>query len=221
MKYCSKCGNSINEEGQKFCENCGAALQGDAVGYEAANQNDIYGDSKSSVYAKSLKNKYPMKWFKFLIYFALFFGAFIEFVMGLNYIMGTIYLAQTNGNVSAEMVYAIYGTPLKIWDVIYGLTILGAAVFSIITRFALSKYKKNGPKFLYILYIAGAVLGLIYNIGVVLITGIGGTAIFTSSVGMIMTGIIVFANYKYFSKRSELFCNGSLKNGNIVSPEIQ
>ena len=220
MKYCSVCGNSINEEGQKFCENCGAALQVDTAGYEAANQNDIYGDSKSSDYAKAL-NKYPMKWFKFLIYFALFFGAFIELVMGLNYIMGTIYFAQTNGKVSAEMVYAIYGTPLKIWDVAYGLIMLGAAVFSIITRFALSKYKKNGPKFLYIVYIAGAVLGLIYNIGVVLITGVDGTVIFPSFVSMIMTGIIVFANYKYFSKRSELFCNGSLRNGNIVSTEIQ
>lgn len=207
MRYCSNCGSSVSDDTQKFCLKCGTALQTSSGGYEAANQSGEYGYLNVSNYSVPLKNEYPMKWFKFLIYFALFFGAFIEFVFGMNYIMGTIYFSQTNGQVTAEMVYAMYGTPLKIWDVLYGLIMLGTAAFSIITRFKLAKFKQNAPKFLYILYIAGAALGLVYNIGVALITGAEG--IFNSSfiTSIIFTGIIVFANYKYFSKREELFCN--------------
>lgn len=205
MKYCTGCGNPIGDNAQKFCTKCGAVLQAESGGYEAAVQNGVYVDSKASA-AKSLKN-HPMKWFKFLIYFALFFGAFFEFIMGINYFTGSIYSAVSNDMVSAEMVYGMYGTPLERWDVIYGLTLFGIAVFSIITRFALSGYKKNGPKFLYVLYIAGAVLGLIYNIGFMMIIGVYAKLILESFGSVIMTGIIVFANYKYFSKRRELFCN--------------
>lgn len=195
MKYCSKCGNPANDDSQKFCSKCGAEL---SVAFNS--QGNVYDQG-------ALKNSYPMKWFKFLIYFALFFGAFLEFCFAISYFTGSIYFSQTNGQVSAEMVYGMYGTPLKIWDVIYGLIMLGSAVFSIITRNALAKYKSCGPKYLYILYIAGGVAGLVYNIGVSMITGVSG--IFNSSFisSIVSTVIVVWANYKYFSKRDELFNN--------------
>lgn len=207
MRYCSNCGNPVSDDAQKFCLKCGTELQTSSSIYESANQSGECGYSNVSSDSVPLKNEYPMKWFKFLIYFALFFGALIEFVYGMNYIMGTIYLSQTGGQVTAEMVYAMYGTPLKIWDVLYGLIMLATAVFSIITRFKLAKFKQNGPKFLYILYIAGAALALVYNIGVALITDVEGIFNVPYIISIIFTGIVVFANYKYFSKRDKLFCN--------------
>ena len=195
MKFCSKCGSQINDETQRFCLKCGTALQtteGNNVGYG---------------YSIPAKPEYPMKWFKFLIYFALFFGAFLEFCFAISYFTGSIYFSQTNGQVSAEMVYGMYGAPLKILDVLYGVVTLGAAVFSIVTRFRLAKFKANGPKCLYILYIVGGLAGLVYNIGVSMITGVSG--IFNSSFisSIVATAIVVWANYKYFSKRDELFNN--------------
>ncbi len=198
MKYCSNCGNPTNDDNQKFCLKCGTALQ-------TTDKNMSFNNTQTSYNSGATAPQHPMKWFKFLIYFALFFGAFLELCFAINYISGDIYFVQTNGQVTADMVYGIYGATLKIVDVLYGILVICAAVFSIVTRFKLSKYKKEGPMFLYILYIAGAVMGLIYNIAVAAITRASGIFNMSFIMTLIITAIITWANYKYFEKRKDLF----------------
>ena len=75
-----------------------------------------------------------MAWYKFLIYFALFAGAVINLLYGINYISGEIYFVETNGEVSAEQVYAYYGNALQTIDIIYGIFLITFSIFAIVVR---------------------------------------------------------------------------------------
>lgn len=201
--YCEKCGTAI-EEGQQFCGECGWKVgQGDETISPFFDEYKI--DDKRTT--SPTTTTYPLKWFKFLIYFALFFGAFYNFVMGMNYIMGTIYFTQTNGQVTAEMVYGMYGSSLKILDIVYGIVLLGTAALGIVCRFKLAKYKKEGPRFVYLLYAIALASSVIYTIGVSIISKAPGTINASFVSGIVVQAIYLYANYKYFTKRSELFIN--------------
>lgn len=199
MSYCSKCGAFL-EESQQFCSNCGAQIIYGEQPFEQQPSTDSFTPEEIAI-------QYPMKWFNFLIYFSLFFSAFICAVFGLNYITGGIYFSQTNGQVSADMVYGMYGNGLKVLDVLYGVITLAAAGFSIYTRFRLSKYKVNGPLCLYILYGSGATLALIYSIGVTVVTGMNQVFTPTNIVSIITSVVVLLLNIKYFQKRGTLFVN--------------
>ena len=187
MNFCNNCGSEI-QDGELFCSKCGAPVQ-NTVAMPA--------------------NKYPMKWFKFLIYFALFAGALINVVYGLNYVNGNIYFVQSNGQVNAELIYGAHGSDLKTLDMIYGLLLVAIAAFGIFTRFMLSKYKKIGPMCVYVLYGAGVVVSLLYNVGLTLVTVLEFSQIFTPStiVSMVVSVLMVALNYTYFNKRKDLFVN--------------
>lgn len=194
MRYCSKCGNQVNGEEQKFCSKCGAELQSDFV-----IQENVYNNLTTT------KKDFSMKWYKFLIYFALFLGAFLNACMAINYLNGDIYFVQTNGRATAEMVYGMYGTALQVWDIFYGVLLLCVAAFGIVTRHRLARYRANAPKCVYALYIAGGAASLIYNIGVLFITNVTGVLNAAFWFSEVVTAMFVVANYKYFSKRAELF----------------
>ena len=144
-----------------------------------------------------------MAWYKFLIYFALIAGAVINILYGFNYISGGIYFVETNGDVSAEQVYAYYGTGLQVVDVLYGLFLLAFAVLAFVLRHKLANYKPDAPKFVKIFYSISAGAPLLYSIIVALITGqsLAVNAIISLIVGL----IFLFANVKYFNKRAHLF----------------
>ena len=78
----------------------------------------------------------------------------------------------TNGQVTADMVYGTYGVGLKVLDVIQGILMIAMAAFGIYTRIRLSKYKLKGTLCVYILYGAGVTLTLIYNIALLVVTGL-------------------------------------------------
>lgn len=235
MRFCMKCGNQIMNDDQQFCSNCGAKIYNQSNTIENCENNSCqYG--QQSVYSQDQRNvyqfeqqspyqqvqtypqnpyhgqsgmfvQYPMKWFKFLIYFSLFFGAVINIVFGLNYVTGGIYFVQSNGDVTADLIYELFGNGLKALDVIFGLLMVAVGVFGIYTRFRLSKYKRNGPLCVYILYGVSPVLTLIYNIGVGVITGLSDSVSVSSFTSIAVAVALIFANYKYFTKRKELFVN--------------
>lgn len=200
VKYCIKCGVEM-PMGTNFCTNCGSKVDIETpISYQEEIQNPAITSVKPIV-------QHPMKWFKFLIYFALFLGAFINFVYGVNYISGGIYSAQTNGEITSDIIYGIYGSGLKTLDVIYGIVMLAMAGFGIYTRFRLSKYKVNAPICVYILSAIGTALSLFYNIALFIITGLNEVFSATVVTSIIGSAIYILLNYKYFSKRKALFIN--------------
>lgn len=215
MNYCSKCGAQLGDEIQ-FCHNCGSKVEAPAETY-APVENVVY---NAPIYGQQPPQnqfytpaepivQHPMKWYKFLIYFSLFFGALINFVFGFNYITGGIYFVQSNGEFSADMIYGFYGGGLKALDVIYGILMIALAVFGIYARSRLAKYKSNGPMCIYVLFWAGAGLTLLYNIALIAVTGLNSSEVFNAQVsGSIGVSVgMALGNYFYFKKRKDLFVN--------------
>ncbi len=208
MSFCSQCGTQIKDDNQQFCTNCGAPIEtAELVARETMAYD--YHPSMQNQYSTPVESviQYPMKWFKFLIYFMLFFGAAVNFVIGVNYMTGGIYVTQTDGQVTADAVYSIYGGGLQMLDILYGIIMVAMAGFGVYTRFRLAKYKTNGPICIYIMYGAGVVLSLFYNVALFVVTGLN--QIFSSSIvtSALVSGLLIFWNYKYFTKRKELFVN--------------
>ena len=191
MKFCPYCGEMINDDAQKTCTTCGKEL-------EVSSVNSVTQDTASAGVIPP-QQAYPMKWFKFLIYFSLFASAFFNAVTAIQLFSGNIY-----GDL-AEDVYRVYGG-IKTFDAFYAVVLLGIAAIAIVARIKLAGYKADGPKFLYILYIADLVAMIVYNVGVTAITGENIITVQTVT-SIVVSGVMIFANYIYFNKRKALFCN--------------
>ena len=210
MSFCSTCGAKIENESTQFCSNCGAKISTPVTNSTPVTSSTPVYQPQQTVPAYTPVEpvvEYKMKWYKFLIYFALFFGAFINFVFGFNYITGGIYFVQSDGQVSADMVYNVYGAGLKVLDVIEGIMMIAIAAFGIYTRIRLAKYKANAPMCVYILYGAGAGLTLLYNIALLAVTGLNQLTTVSGITSLAVSVGFVLLNYAYFTKRKSLFVN--------------
>ncbi len=197
--FCTTCGTRIDENDVRFCPNCGAML--------GATPNNNVTPPPQYVVQPPLQTELPMKWFKFLINFSLIAGAVLNVLIALSYITGTIYFSQTNGEVTAEMIYDTYGQGVQVLDIIYAVFIIGTAVFGIYTRFMLAKFKAKGPVCLYVLYAVSAVGGLIYNIALCAVTGVTEVLSASSFTSLAVSIGFLLANKSYFDKRKSKFIN--------------
>lgn len=144
-----------------------------------------------------------MAWYKFLIYFALFAGAVLNFIYGVNYLSGGIYYSQTNGQITSEIVYAYYGEVLKFLDIVMGFSLIALSVFGLILRQKLVKYSLDAPKLAYVFYSLSFGLGCIYSL---LVSAIIAKPIGVSEVcSLVINGVFGVFNIQYFRKRAHLF----------------
>ena len=144
-----------------------------------------------------------MAWYKFLIYFALFAGAVLNFIYGVNYLSGGIYYSQTNGQITSEIVYAYYGEVLKFLDIVMGFSLIALSVFGLILRQKLVKYSLDAPKLAYVFYSLSFGLGCIYSL---LVSTIIAKPIGVSEVcSLVINGVFGVFNIQYFRKRAHLF----------------
>lgn len=103
------------------------------------------------------------------------------------------------------MVYAVWGSGLKVVDVIYGILLIAIAAFGVYTRFRLAKYRADAPLCVYILYGAGAALPLFYNAAVFAATGINQLFSVGNIISIAASVGFIFINRAYFTKRKDLF----------------
>lgn len=153
-----------------------------------------------------MKSQKPlgMKWYKFLIYFALIAGAVVNILYSFSYLTGSMYVTETNGAVTAEEVYAYYGEGLQVADIAYGIFLIGFGVFAIILRHKLANYEQDAPVFVYIFYSILAGAPIAYNCIVAAITvqlGIVYNAIPSFIAGL----VLLLCNVRYFKRREHLF----------------
>ena len=144
-----------------------------------------------------------MKWYKFLIFFALWAGAILNVLSGISQLTGMTYAAV---GVTARDVYAYYGEGLHVLDIVMGVAMIGLAVFSIIVRFQLAGYKKQSPKMLLVLYGVSLVVSILYSIIAGAITHVNMVDSSTIS-SLVVSAVMIVVNYVYFKKRAHLFCN--------------
>ncbi len=192
-RYCHSCGFPITDSTQKFCTNCGSALMDEEVSDKTAQM------------------ALPMKWYKFLIYFALFASAILSFISGLDCITGNLFSLF---GLSANEAYAEFDG-LKQLFTVSGIVSIAYACLLLVTRFCLAKKLKIGPKILLATYIINTII----NIASEIVTAnfiASHTGQTLSQSGLSVTGIVIdlavgiaviYANKVYFDKRSELFVN--------------
>lgn len=207
--FCRFCGKEI-PEGGKFCINCGRSIENtETPNQSESGQQVISPMPENASSPESPAAEYPMKWFKFLIYFQLFANAVIMLFTAISSIFGL----QYDGD--AELIYYI-APGLKVVDVIYGIVCLALMAGAIVVRQKLAHYRKNAPV-LYIGFVtAGSVIGLIYTFAAMAVTGVispsalGESLVLISAAvlgTLIGVGIFIPLNYIYFKKRKELFIN--------------
>ena len=144
---------------------------------------------------------FPMKWYNFLIRFALWTYAAVNIVYGFLYIAGG---AQTEEMLAAFPI-------LSTIDLFYGVLTVGMGVLALITRFALAGYRRNAPALIVAFHTYGLVISLGYNAIVLNITSSAYDPVDLIITGMsvgvtvIINAALVGCNYVYFKKRKRLF----------------
>lgn len=186
--FCQACGSQISTDLQA-CPNCGAP----AMQRPMSANIDPYAVQK------------PMKWFKFLIYFALWLGGISTILTGISTMLG---LSYASAGADASMVYAIYPL-LQPVDLVYGAICIILGCFTIVTRYQLARFRKNALVFLYCMYALNFVIPCIFTIIQAICINISIMQIFTSTlIGQFVgTGVAITLNVIYFNKRRHLFVN--------------
>lgn len=197
--FCKNCGAAI-EEGQTSCPVCGTAVPSESE--RAATVQ----------YAYPPATALPMKWYKFLINFMLFFSAALNAISGVQLIIGDQY---RDGNVDMSgLVYSQFGA-LKTVDVVAGIVLIAFALFTLYVRSRLAGYCKNGPKMLLLLYILGFAYTVLYTAAVYITLASYGVSLnivdflLTDGATVLTTavadGVMIVINLEYFRNRKHLF----------------
>ena len=148
-----------------------------------------------------------MNWYSFLIYFLLWAGAVINLINGFQLITG-IEVTDLIEFSSFSALYS-YFPGLKALDIVYGLLIVSLAVYEIVVRFALARYKKDGPRMLIRFYIANTVIPVAYLLIALAIVNVPLSAVISTRyvLSLVWSVVVIFLNRIYFKKRERLFVN--------------
>lgn len=148
---------------------------------------------------------YSLKWHKFLIYFGLWAGALGNLYSAWMLCSGSIYGSRN----MAATVYAYYGQGLHTVDLLVAAGYVALAIFEIYVRFQLAGFKVGAPGKLRALYIASAVLSVLYPVLAASTTGVSFSQLFDASQagGLIGSVGAIIIHHIYYSKREALFVN--------------
>ena len=143
----------------------------------------------------------PMKWHKFLIYFALWAGAILNGLSGLQTLFGCF-----GGELAP--IYDAYPVLLAL-DLFSGLCLVGIAVFQFITRNALARLSRKAPQMVVWLYASTVILSVLQVVAVWLVSGVGLSYVMTPEMWLILIegALMTWANQVYYRKRASMFVN--------------
>jgi len=146
---------------------------------------------------------YPMKWHKWLIYFALIAGGILTLLDAVKYFTGSIYYSA---GVEPWQVYRLYPM-LKTADILYGAAMVAVAVMAFVTRSKLAQMKTDGPQWLTRYYLAGIAAYVVYGVLYGMSTNMMSTALAMVAKEVAGNCLMLWLNKKYYEKRKELFVN--------------
>ena len=151
------------------------------------------------------KPELGMSWFKFLIYFALFFNALDNLVSGVALIFDIRHeLLDTEYYFDGNMRWL---------GILFGFIWITAAAAFIYIRFELAEFKSGAPKKYIIIEIIDSIVYLLFNLAGILLAGESDTLGIIGSVIVAVVGsargafAYIYLNVIYFRKRKHLFVN--------------
>lgn len=231
--FCPNCGTQL-PDGTRFCPNCGFTIEQPAEQAQPVEPvqaaqpvqptavppvqpvqptQGAYQQPYQQPYPQPVQSGdkfggYPMKWHKFLVYFALWASAVGYAVMGFQALTG----AQYGSKADAEMVYGFF-EGMKTTDTLYGILLLVSAVIAVMAAYNLLKLKAKGPTLLTVLYVFSAVAAVLYIIMVVsainkVASGVDTSELTRSGVSSAIGAVAgVIITKVYYGKRMQFFTN--------------
>lgn len=204
---CPHCGSPV-ENASGFCPTCGQSLQTgqptqsyqQQPNYQQPNyQQPSYQYSGS--YNQPVQ-PFPLKWYKFIIYFQLFLAMVNCIFNTITYFTGLHYGSITD----AALVYNYYGMKLKVLDICFAILYLIAFVFAILVRQKLAHFKLKAPQWYLGFLIYTLALNILYLILASILIGVPllDAALIGNLVGSV---VMIVINWIYFNKRASLFIN--------------
>ena len=191
---CYKCSQNIPDY-SLVCPNCGAEMSAKArTMHQMGNMGMPMGFPM------------PMTWFRLLVGFYLFVEAFSFATSGIDAITGFMHAALPDAE-GLILSFADISKKLKFIDIIYGIICIGFAVFAIVTRSKLAKFKKEAPVFVLLFFLIPPIVNAIYSIALMIMSKMPLMAYYSVVFQLAFQGAIVYANYVYFKKRKHLFKN--------------
>ena len=184
---CGKCGRNTDDNGLcRFCTD-------EASGSRPEHKIPIYGVS----------GFHQMKWYKFLIYFSLFFSAVSCGVDAIAYLTGRYWDYYALLDSEFADIYDRYESARYI-DIAMGIVMIMIAGYCICVRNSLARFKKSGPVMLYVLYALNQVVQIVYNVA------LGAAGVIDVNYSQLAGGILgcallIWLNIIYFKKRADLF----------------
>lgn len=241
--FCSQCGEQIRP-GAKFCSNCGSPVvqppqtRAGASGAAKDALRSVVNQAKQTVQSipkpsarpqqsaqtyTTYQNAAPapgqtivvadqgMAWYKFIIYVQLWAAAVVFIGAGITIMTGAHYRG------AATLVYGMLPS-LRVIDILFGIALIAFAVFCVVTRYDLARFRHQGPTRYLWVYGLSIVIPLIYVAAVFAILSGYSSMISLSSlipsdsiVQIVVYGIfdiiMIVVNKIYFDKRKHLFVN--------------
>lgn len=177
--FCRNCGSEIENE-SVFCPKCGKPTSNDKA-------------------TKPL----GMKWFKFIIYVQLIFAFLLNLFSAYRLYSGLIYFDGTR-NMSFQ-VYSLFPS-LRYVNLVFAAFSVGMAVFSIIVRQRLVKFRVKAVNHYLIFLGLNLLISLLYYGVTYLASGIN-TFDTELLYNITQSLALIFINVDYFRKRKHLFIN--------------
>ena len=144
----------------------------------------------------------PMKWHKFLIYFALWAGAILNGISGIQMLSGALHTDNL-------MLWGLYGlsTGLRAFYIVSGVFSFGLGVFQICTRMSLARLSRRGPRMAVWNYALSFILNALTILLASVLFGMPINALMDWSMWLILIGgaLMTWANQVYYRKRAKLF----------------
>ena len=145
----------------------------------------------------------PMKWHKFLIYFALWAGAIVNGISGIQTLSNAL-----NPN---SLMWGLRGlsTGLRAFYIVSGVFSFGLGVFLICTRMSLARLSRRGPRMIVWTYASAVILNvlLIFLASVLFGMPINALMDWSMWLTLIEGALMTWANQVYYRKRAAMFVN--------------
>ena len=219
---CPNCGMP-NLDSVKFCENCGSPLQAHHAAPEQPQQDQQpypqqqpYPGYQPAVNLNDPYHGHSMKWYKFLVFFALIasavvdlFNAFRSFTTG-SYTVDIGAGKVLTGKEAQEWMY-LKAPGLKTADIFYGIALILCAGLLFAAWYYLYKKKKLGPTLLYVSYACSIVVSAAYSLwrysAAKDVLKDPATVLTSAAISAIYSIVMLAANVVYFKKRKDIFVN--------------
>ena len=207
MRVCESCGRE-NEDRNRFCVWCGKSFLEEIAAEAAVREAAPYGElvtPEENLPAEGPaeeKPAYSMRWHKFLMVL-LVIGGIWTIGKGIAVLTDTWYEVY---DVDPDLIYRFYPA-LKTLNWILGVVTVALGVFKFTVRKRLKNFMESGPRSLMALYGVSIGISVLYLLAASVVMGVPLSVNQADWVNIAASVCMMFAQKKYYDRRSELFVN--------------